>query len=104
MDNDQKHEIDEENSTLYDVLLRLGKTLGWIPPGPLEEEVMNTTVQFTVQLAQVLSSVALCNAVLLPLIITFTRDHAPLTLSATQLLQWRLAVNMLRGDQVHEVG
>lgn len=51
MDDDEKHEVDEVDSALYNVFLGLWEALARVPSGALEEEVMDTAVQFAVQLA-----------------------------------------------------
>ncbi len=102
LDNNQKHEVDKEDSSLHDVFLGLREAFGRVPSGPLEEEVMDAAVQFAVQLAQVLASIPLSNPVLLPLVIGIDGDHAPLALASTHLLQGGLAVDVSGCDQTHD--
>ena len=104
LDNENEHEVDEEDGTLHDVLLGLRETLGWVPTCTLEEEVVDAAVQFAVELAQVLASIAFGNAVLLALIIWIARDQTPLALASAELLQGGLAVDVSGGDQGHDLG
>lgn len=104
MDDDQQHEVDEVDGSLHDVLLGFGQALRWVPSGALKEPAVDSAVQLPVQVAQVLSPVALRNAMLLPLVIGLARDHAALALATAQLLQWGLPADFFRRDQTHQVG
>lgn len=104
MNDDSKHEVDQVNSSLDNVFLGLGETLGRVPAGTLQKEVMNTAVQLTVKLTEVLAAIALGNTVLLTLVIRVRGDGAALALTAAELLQGRLAINVLRRDQCHDLG
>lgn len=101
VNDDEKHKIDEVDGTLHNVFLGLREALAGVPSGPLEEEVMDTAVQFAVQLAQVLATVAFGNPVLLALVIGIGGDHAPLALASAELLQGRLAIDVSGSDKGH---
>lgn len=103
MHDDSQHEINQVNSSLDNMLLRLRQALARVPAGTLQEEVMNTAVQLAVQLAQVLAAIALGNAVLLALIFRVRGNSASLALAAAELLQGRLAVVVLRCNQCHDL-
>lgn len=96
VDDDQVHEVNQEDCGLHDVLLRLRQTLGGVPAGLDQEEVVKTTIQVSVKLAQVLSPVALGDAVSLPLVIPFSAliVYTALPLLSAQL-QWRLTFDIL---------
>lgn len=101
--DDGQHEVNQVDCTLHDVLLGLRQALGRVPPGTLQEEVVNTAVELAVKLAEVLASVALSNAVLLSLVIRVRGAGAALALASAKLLQRRLAVDVLRGNQGHNL-
>lgn len=69
VDDDEEHEVDQEDSPLYDMLLGFREALGGVPSGALQEEVMNAAVQLAVQLAQVLPAVSLGDAVFFALVV-----------------------------------
>lgn len=102
-DNGQ-HEVDQVDCSLHDVLLGLGQALGWVPAGSLQEEIVDATVELAVQLAQVLAAVALRDAVLFALVIEVVAIGAALALASAELLQRGLAVDVLRGNQGHDLG
>lgn len=104
VDDDRQHEVDQVDGALDDVFFGLRQALGWVPACTLQEEVVDAAVQFTVQLAQVLAAVALGNAVLLALVIGVGRDGASLALASAELLERRLAVDVLGRDQRHDLG
>lgn len=102
VDDDEKHKVNEVDGALHNVFLGLRETLARVPSGALEEEVVDTAVQFAVQLAQVLAAVAFGDTVLLPLVIGIGGDHAPLALASAELLQGGLAVDVSGSDKGHE--
>lgn len=104
VDDDSQHEVDQVDGTLNDVFLGLRQALGWVPSSALQEEVVNPAVQLAVELAKVLATVALGDAVFLALIIWVGRDGASLALTPAELLERRLAVDILRCDQRHDLG
>lgn len=103
VDNDSKHEVDEVDSTLDDVLLGLRQALGWVPSSTLQEEIMDAAVQLTVKLAEVFSAVSLGNAVLLALVVGVVRVGAALALASAELLKRLLAVDVGWGNQSHDL-
>ena len=103
VDDDRQHEVDEVHCALDDVFFGLGKALGWVPASTLQEKVVDAAVQLAVQLAQVLAAVTLRNTVLLALVIGVRRDGATLALPSAELLEGRLAVDVLRRNQSHEL-
>lgn len=104
VNDDGQHEVDEVDSALNDVLLGLRQALGWVPAGALQEEVMNTAVELAVELTEVLATVALGDAVLLALVIRVGRDGTSLAFTSAELLERRLAVDVLGCDQRHDLG
>lgn len=101
--DDGQHEVDQVDGALHDVLLGLRQALGRVPASTLQEEVVDTAVQLAVQLAEVLAAVALGDAVLLALVVWVGRGGAALALASAELLQGRLAVDVLRGNQGHDL-
>ena len=104
VNNDGKHEVNQVDSSLDDVFLGLRETLRRVPASTLQEEVMDAAIQLTVKLAEVLAAIALGNTVLLTLVFRVRGDGAALALTAAELLQGSLAVNVLRRNQCHDLG
>jgi len=102
VDDYEKHKVDEVDGTLHNVFLGLREALARVPSGALEEKVMDTAVEFAVQLTQVLASVAFSDTVLLSLVIGIGGDHAPLALASAELLQGGLAVDVSGSDKGHD--
>lgn len=102
LDN-HKHKVDQEDGRLNDMLLGLRQVLGRVPPGTLEEQIMDAAVQLAVQLAQVPAPVTLGDAVLLTLVIAVAGHKVVLALAAAQLLQWRFAGDVAWSDQLHNL-
>lgn len=98
------HEVNEVDCGLHDLLLRLGQGLFRVPAGMFEEEVVKTTIQVSVKLAQVLPPVALGDTVLLPLVIPFGTliVHTALPFLSAQL-QWRLTVDLPRRNKFQDL-
>lgn len=89
------------------MFLRLRQALAWIPSGTLEEEIVETVIQFPVKLAEVLTSISLGDAMFFPLIILVAcgRHHGFIfAFAATELLQRRFSVNVAWLDKGHDLG
>lgn len=65
---------------------------------------MDAAVKLAVKLAEVLSAVALGDAVLFPLVIGVSGVSATLALTAAELLERLLAVDVLGGNESHDLG
>lgn len=104
MHDDGQHEINQVDGSLDNVFLGLGQALGRIPARTLQEEVVDAAVQLAVQLAQVLTAVAFGNAVLLALVVEVIGFVTAFALTAAELLQGRLAVDVLRRNESHDLG
>jgi hypothetical protein len=104
VDDDDQHEVNEKNSSLHNMLLRLWQALGGVPACPFEKKVMDTAIQLTVELAQVLTAISLGNSVLFSLIIEITRHLATFALPTAKLLERWFAVDVLRSNQCHNFG
>jgi hypothetical protein len=86
VDDGGKHKVNEENSTLYDVLLRLRQVSRGAPSGLCEEKVMNPTIQLAMKLTQIFAPIPFGYAVPLPLVVTAVQNRVLLPLAATELL------------------